>query len=857
MCPSDFSSRSLFLEAKEEEYKQRRRVPLDSRRRVRRACLSCRAKKIRCSGSEPCQACIATPSQCKYADSLKERTPSKQFVAELSQRQKCFEYLMELLCPSLPHDTRSLVKLCKHVESSLASGSDVRSLLIPGSIDQSVLKVAATNNKDDSSAVKSANVSFPSSSTPPSSDSNFSSIQNTDLNTSIKFTENISANAIHVNQDKVIRSANNLIINSQPILPVRSFLDALGEPIYLSPTSSTYFLNSVLASLQLNSSNTPESLLTDYQSKIPEDLSSSLLPLELNTLQSTPTSVSVGSASSQGTHEYSIINLTSNHSSFSLKALKKIAHNLLPPVSVAERYANEFFLRYQSFFYFYPPSVFSNRYQILADGLVNSDTLDTGFLAVALLIVVLGHFSNNNIDVLPKEVQLSHIDSMIQISEQLISSLLNRCTLSSIQAVFLLSLYHFLTGNFKCAYSYLGFAIHSAHTLGLEHGSTDNSTLNEVSTEETSIRICWSLRVLASFLYIQSGITPIINLFPNGLNSLKLPTVVPELEARHLPSSVFHFVAIIKYAEISVRSLNSLYESSSDYLMDVSNFPKLLLKVERIYSQARNWKLNLTHQQLNGTNDTSDLLFHSNVSLHLFYHYLIVKVSCPIMFFYLNNWYSVKPSSFTKGLNNKPSLEDVFSNLETCYESAKAIVQLSSKLLSAGQMDKCFYLEFEILYCSAIVLFLFSVMHLGAENPLLESIYLLEDMGSRTIDSKVRLEKLKRAIEIFDINSATEMPINEPLSASFESVNKENSQSGYMAWQNWVTELSSSNIPLGHALGNPESNNSSNSFKPSHPSQSFLVNESLDFSSNPKEPPFLPWSEALLNMDMQLNRLGP
>ncbi|RMJ28782.1 putative transcription factor [Aspergillus sp. HF37] len=41
--------------------------PPETRRRVWRACESCRKKKIKCDGSDPCQCCVHTGSECIYA----------------------------------------------------------------------------------------------------------------------------------------------------------------------------------------------------------------------------------------------------------------------------------------------------------------------------------------------------------------------------------------------------------------------------------------------------------------------------------------------------------------------------------------------------------------------------------------------------------------------------------------------------------------------------------------------------------------------------------------------------------------------------------------------------------------------
>lgn len=47
--------------------------PPQNRRRVWRACESCRKKKIKCDGSDPCQCCLDNGSECVYAGDMGRR----------------------------------------------------------------------------------------------------------------------------------------------------------------------------------------------------------------------------------------------------------------------------------------------------------------------------------------------------------------------------------------------------------------------------------------------------------------------------------------------------------------------------------------------------------------------------------------------------------------------------------------------------------------------------------------------------------------------------------------------------------------------------------------------------------------
>ena len=67
------------------------------RRRISRACLSCRAGKSKCSGDRPCERCLAQSTECEYPQSKRHtRTPVR---AQLQARTSV---------ESSPHEERPL-----------------------------------------------------------------------------------------------------------------------------------------------------------------------------------------------------------------------------------------------------------------------------------------------------------------------------------------------------------------------------------------------------------------------------------------------------------------------------------------------------------------------------------------------------------------------------------------------------------------------------------------------------------------------------------------------------------------------------------------------------------------------------
>ncbi|KZT07889.1 uncharacterized protein LAESUDRAFT_724354 [Laetiporus sulphureus 93-53] len=75
------------------------------KRRIQRACDSCRRKKIRCDGtrlpSNKCSNCATFNYDCTFVETAKKRGPSKEYVEGLENRLDHMEKLLRKFCPDL------------------------------------------------------------------------------------------------------------------------------------------------------------------------------------------------------------------------------------------------------------------------------------------------------------------------------------------------------------------------------------------------------------------------------------------------------------------------------------------------------------------------------------------------------------------------------------------------------------------------------------------------------------------------------------------------------------------------------------------------------------------------------------
>ncbi|EPY53701.1 transcription factor Thi5 [Schizosaccharomyces cryophilus OY26] len=802
-----FSSRPLYLEEKTESSKQKRRVPADIRKRIRRACLGCRLKKSRCTGTVPCHSCLALGSQCVYTDVEKERTPSKQYIAELSKRQKCFEYLFEHICPSVPQCTQALVQLCKSLESNIKQGTPLASLIKPAVIDETLCKFSL-NSEEETSEESTNQQKVYVSSEPRVPDQCL-----------------LTEGSISDRFAKTIKHATNFVPNE------RLSHDTLG-PVLIGPTSSSVFLEELASSLNVLERASP--CLTS------ESLSPSLQSVEAFK-SCLPVLLQRGLISLGPSPDLKSSNVTSQY----FESLSLLACQLLPSLETARQLSQIFFVRFQCFLQLYPPAFFYKRYQIFYNIPKLPNNLDIGFLIVSMSIMALGQLTANNDGIHIKE-PIENAFELLNLSEQLLFFLLPKFSLSTVQGIAIVAFQCLLMDRKKEAYSYVGLAFHIARVIGLEVMDS-TQTLDDSVAQETNRRILWSLRVISSFLFLQAGITPIISLFPvNDLYFHNLPNIIHELEVPHLPSTVFYFTSTIKFFSIAVPSLLSIYNPTGIHSNQEQDYAALLSKVKGASEKINEWKKSLPHQQVNDMHDRTNSLFRGSVFLHLLYHHFNLLLFQTVVFYHLKyNTFSSKFSLVTESTS-------VILDSNSCFQSVQSILSLILLLQENNQLDNCFSLEYEILYMAASMSLLLFVTRVTDDKPFLKCIHLLESMGSVSVNAKEKLSKLKTVAskcqsEYLATQQKSSFPGNDRPS-EICSV-----QEGYLAWKTWIQELSKdSDLPVGHSL---KANSNATSLEmDSH--SSYEKHPSSTESNTASSHPFLSWHEALLSMDIESNKLS-
>ncbi|KAF9246983.1 fungal-specific transcription factor domain-containing protein [Melanogaster broomeanus] len=130
------------------------------RRRVWRACESCRRKKIKCDGCEPtCAQCQSSGSQCTWLQTKDRAALSRHYVQELEARLLHMESLFSQITPVLEQLGPSL-NLPPIADSSTALGDTREGSLPPASAVLHAMssKAAADTRTEDSSSPESSGI---------------------------------------------------------------------------------------------------------------------------------------------------------------------------------------------------------------------------------------------------------------------------------------------------------------------------------------------------------------------------------------------------------------------------------------------------------------------------------------------------------------------------------------------------------------------------------------------------------------------------------------------------------------------------------------------------------------------------
>ncbi|EEB07319.1 transcription factor Thi5 [Schizosaccharomyces japonicus yFS275] len=785
-----FATRKLVLDVKTQQRKARRRVPADHRQRVRKACLNCRAKKIRCDGCLPCQVCISANLECKYPTEQRALPPSRQYLEELLERQRCLEYLMSILCPDVSLETADMLRLCHSINDAVKESSPtVAGVPENDKIPSKSPSTAPTSTLSSAAMAAATGLVRPaflspfllSGERPAVAASNVESLPSGYSVEDRVLASVHSACAVYSNQQKLAAAKSLYEQSSQQQNSSRRNAQ---KDTGVATCSSTFALTFRRILHQFNRPS-----------------------LDIPLSPETPSALSPFSA----VHTVPPF----------LHHMAASALSLLPKAQDAYTLANAFFQRFQGPLYFYPTSLFFARYDILVSATIPVESLDLGFLVIALLILGLGQMALHDIN--NAYPSLINLPQLFQTASHLLSGLINDCyTVTTVQALLLYGLYHLQSARLEMCHGFLGFASHISDSIGLYQRFSPSNT-DETAVREICSRLYWTMHCMYGFLYQHKGISPSLRTpidvdemldtpsmsvtaastpkdmitVSNATSSKRnhalpsfvppFPTVLQRLEVAHLPTNVFHLRAFIQLMLLSTWACDRLYgilAPLADETADLVRMRQGLQRLPEVASEIRKrlhkWRLGLTHRQLSGCHDPDDCHFGPNVLLKTMFHFSIIHSSRLLLLakfhLCLNCPAEVLPQRYP------PEFEE---GVEACVDSATELVSEFAEMEHVNRLQCNSFTTYECLFAATSVLFLHEYIS-RIECPTLQTALRLLNLVGRKCPDTVG----KTALLLNMFREVQPVPQAAPVVPTWDKP-IEKTEMGYKAWIQWVNELSS------------------------------------------------------------------
>ncbi|CAB16735.1 Transcription factor [Schizosaccharomyces pombe] len=430
------------------------------------------------------------------------------------------------------------------------------------------------------------------------------------------------------------------------------------------------------------------------------------------------------------------------------------ALSLLPPPEVSDFLIKSFYGHVQANFFFFHETLLRYRLNLIMS--FQNPSVDPGFLCLLMMIFALGSMfahmeirsASNPFDNPGKQ--------FFDTARLLLPQVIQQCKPSLVQASILMGLYLQSTLSQKSSYTYFGLSLSAAVANGL-HRSCENPNIDP-KTKELRNRLWWSVYTMDRLISIATG-RPLS--IADSECDAALPTVVPELEIEGSASNVHNIISMSKIAKIMGKTMEQLY-GTVNYKKNPINI------IESLRADLEEWKRSLPPFQILENLDAEDPLFRANVHLHMTYDQAIIIMSRPVLLHKMKN------------AKNSPRVDRIN---EDCILAARHLISLVHLLQNHSQLSCYSFFDYNYTFSSALVVLLHCVTEPCEEDDIaMQYAYSALDYMA---EGNEAAKNCARVIRLFDAH----------LKGARSDGNGNTSQSGFMAWQRWIAEVSAKDEP--------------------------------------------------------------
>lgn len=450
-----------------------------------------------------------------------------------------------------------------------------------------------------------------------------------------------------------------------------------------------------------------------------------------------------------------------------------------------------------NFFYFDQATFISDIDQFYTDGR-SPLRHDTRFVCLALAAFALG--SQWTTLEKPSESQRSVIIQpdygdpgkiFYSHAKTLVPDIIDRPNLVTVQAIYLLGVYLMPASAISSSYVYLGLALRTALTINLHMDNSDDATLS-TTEKEVRRRLWWSIYSLERTTTLKLNRPRSISA---EIITAPFPSPCPNFDKvqifdNHLPQIFYAKLALIidRVAESSSLSMWPPVQSTG------TETPRHLF--ETVEAELKSWKRSLPSDFALELIDPRDSRYRAVFHLHLQYYYAWIAVGkvCVVAVVreHLRHQIAKEKSPLYRD-QSVPSLA------KHCIKAAKKLLRLFENITKTNNLTRFSFTDFQGCSISTIIVLLAGIMNRDPEydaqvNFGLESLRKMAD-GNKSARTGVRFVEMLRSIAD---EAVAKLRKNVDQSRVQRGTDREDSESRYIQWAEWLARADGSQQPTMH-----------------------------------------------------------
>ncbi|RMY22894.1 hypothetical protein D0867_02416 [Hortaea werneckii] len=421
------------------------------------------------------------------------------------------------------------------------------------------------------------------------------------------------------------------------------------------------------------------------------------------------------------------------------------------------------------FFYFDQPRFMADLFELYHQGHSHHNE-NASFVCLALAVFALGSqwtalSKPTNCASVPVPEDQDPGRIFYDTAQTLIGDVVQSSSLTSVQAVFVLSVYLLPASAFGAAFVYMGLALRKAMTIELHRESSDAATL-EVDRESRR-RLWWAIDSLERTLTIKLNKPPSVDAMHI---SARLPDQCSGLDDNQkfdnlpLQRANAQLIAILD-------KISSPYPSTSSQMLPLEN-------------KLKQWKASIPRELRREVTPSDSSNYRAVMHLHLNYYFAWIAMGRVAVVTVARAHVA---SSLHRDQTPTPLDPAVLTVAHSCIKSARKMLGLFEDLHKTGNITRFSFTDFQGCSIATIVLLVGSLISGEQECRTIASAGLdyLRLMAGKQV-TPLKGVRFVEAVQTIVVEASLKARANKEHRAPFAPVTSDPAASDYNQWAEWL-----------------------------------------------------------------------